>query len=83
VKEQVLVTGAGGFIGSHLVEELVRRGRRVRAFVRYNSSNSWGWLDQAPREVRESMEVVAGDVRDPAAVREAVRGGRSIFISRR
>ena len=79
MKEQVLVTGAGGFIGSHLVEELVRRGHRVRAFVRYNSSNSWGWLDHASREIRDSLEVVAGDVRDPASVREAVRGCRSIF----
>lgn len=71
---KILVTGADGFIGSHLVEALVRDGRQVRAFVLYNSVNSWGWLDEAPEEVRRAIEVVAGDIRDPVCVREAMRG---------
>ena len=70
----VLVTGADGFIGSHLAETLVRSGEKVRAFVLYNSFNSWGWLDQAPREIRDSIEVISGDIRDPYRVREAVKG---------
>ena len=74
IREKVLVTGADGFIGSHLVERLVRDGYDVRAFVFYNSFNSWGWLDSASADVRRSIEVVAGDVRDPFGVREAVRG---------
>lgn len=72
--KKILVTGADGFIGSHLTEELVRRGHDVRAFVYYNSFNSWGWLDQAPREVREGLDVFAGDIRDPHGVRQALRG---------
>ena len=58
----LLITGAAGFIGSHLVERCVADGYKVRAFVRYNSSSSWGWLDQSP--VRDDIEVVAGDIRD-------------------
>jgi NAD dependent epimerase/dehydratase len=69
---KVLVTGADGFIGSHLTEALVRRGHVVRAFVFYNSFNSWGWLDEAPDDIKQELEVVAGDVRDPHAVREAM-----------
>ena len=72
--KKILVTGADGFIGSHLTEELVRRGHDVRAFVYYNSFNSWGWLDQSPREVREGLDVFAGDIRDPHGVRQALRG---------
>lgn len=72
--KSVLVTGADGFIGSHLVESLVGMGARVRAFVLYNSFNSWGWLDHAPADVRHSIEVVAGDIRDPHGVRQAVAG---------
>jgi NAD dependent epimerase/dehydratase len=72
--KKVLVTGADGFIGSHLAEELVRRGFDVRAFVLYNSFNSWGWLDSSPPEIRKSLDVFAGDIRDPHGVREAVRG---------
>ena len=71
---RILVTGADGFIGSHLTEELVRRGCDVRAFVLYNSFNSWGWLDHSPPEIREKLDVFAGDVRDPNGVREAMRG---------
>lgn len=71
---RVLVTGSDGFIGSHVVEELVRRGVKVRAFVFYNSFNSWGWLDEAAPEVRDAIEVFAGDIRDAACVREAMAG---------
>lgn len=71
---RVLVTGADGFIGSHLVEELVRSGATVRAFVLYNSFNSWGWLDRVPASVRDAVEVVAGDVRDSGSVRAAAKG---------
>lgn len=70
--KKILVTGSDGFIGSHLTEELVRRGHDVRAFVYYNSFNSWGWLDRS--ELRDSLEVVAGDVRDPFGVKDAMKG---------
>jgi NAD dependent epimerase/dehydratase len=73
-KTKVLVTGADGFIGSHLTEALVRLGYQVRAFVMYNSFNSWGWLDQAAPEIKENLEVFAGDIRDPNGVRQAMRG---------
>jgi len=71
---KILVTGADGFIGSHLVEELVRQGYEVRAFVMYNSFNSWGWLDQSSPEIRNNLDVFAGDIRDPNGVRQAMRG---------
>lgn len=71
---KVLVTGADGFIGSHLTEALVRRGYDVRAFTLYNSFNTWGWLDQCENDVRGQFEVFAGDVRDPYGVREAMKG---------
>lgn len=71
---KVLVTGADGFIGSHLVETLMNKGHDVRAFVLYNSFNSWGWLDHAPKHIRENLEVFAGDVRDPHGVRAAMLG---------
>lgn len=70
---RVLVTGADGFIGSHLVEGLVRAGIPVRAFVFYNSFNSWGWLDDCASDVRGQFEVFAGDVRDPHGVRQAMQ----------
>jgi NAD dependent epimerase/dehydratase len=70
----VLVTGADGFIGSHLTETLARQGYRVRAFVYYNSNNSWGWLDQCSEDVKGHFEVFAGDIRDPHGVREAMKG---------
>lgn len=71
---KILVTGADGFIGSHLVETLVGRGHEVRAFVCYNSINSWGWLDKSSGEVRNKIEVFAGDIRDPHGVRTAMAG---------
>jgi dTDP-glucose 4,6-dehydratase len=71
---RILVTGADGFIGSHLAEELVRIGCKLRAFVMYNSFNSWGWLDALPRTALEKMEVWAGDIRDPYRVEQAVQG---------
>lgn len=74
VAKNVLVTGADGFIGSHLVERLVRDGSHVRAFVYYNSFNSWGWLDSLDKDVLDSIEVLAGDIRDPYFVRKAVKG---------
>jgi NAD dependent epimerase/dehydratase len=70
----VLVTGADGFIGSHLTEALVRRGYNVRAFVYYNSFNSWGWLDHCAADVKGRFEVVAGDIRDPHGVKVAMQG---------
>lgn len=76
---KVLVTGADGFIGSHLVEALVRQGHQVRAFVLYNSFNSWGWLDRSPREVREAVDVFAGDIRDPNGVRQAMQGMEAVL----
>ncbi len=73
-RKKILVTGAAGFIGSHLTEELVRCGHDVRAFVMYNSFNSWGWLDGSPPDIRAALDVFAGDIRDPHGVREAMRG---------
>lgn len=71
---KVLVTGADGFIGSHLTEHLVEQGWDVRAFVLYNSFNSWGWLDRSPQAIRQSIDVFAGDVRDPHGVKTAMQG---------
>jgi len=75
----VLVTGADGFIGSHLVEALLAEGCRVRAFVLYNSFNSWGWLDTCSPEIKSRLEVIAGDIRDPYFVNQAVKGVDIIF----
>ena len=69
----VLVTGADGFIGSHLTEKLVRNGYKVRAFVYYNSFNSWGWLDQCDDDIKGQFEVFPGDIRDPHGVKEAMK----------
>ena len=75
----ILVTGADGFIGSHLTEELVRQGHNVRAFVYYNSFNSWGWLDRCSPEVKGKFEVFSGDIRDPHGVREAMKSCESVI----
>lgn len=75
----VFVSGAGGFIGSHLVEELAGRGARVRAFVRYNSRGDWGFVHQLAPQVQERIEVVAGDLRDADAVSGAMRGTAVAF----
>ena len=72
--KKVLVTGADGFIGSHLTETLLEAGYEVRAFVCYNSFNSWGWLDSFPKEKLNQVEIFAGDIRDPNGVREALKG---------
>ncbi len=72
--KKILVTGADGFIGSHLTEALVRAGCDVKAFVLYNSFNSWGWLDHCADDVRGRFEVFAGDIRDPHGVRTAMAG---------
>jgi NAD dependent epimerase/dehydratase len=79
VKGRMLVTGAGGFIGSHLVEGLLRAGHEVRAFVRYASHGKRGWLEEIPGELAGGLEVFAGDITDARAVREAARGCGSIF----
>lgn len=71
---KILITGADGFIGSHLTESMVRRGYDVRAFVLYNSFNSWGWLDHCGADVKGRFEVFAGDIRDPNGVRQAMQG---------
>jgi dTDP-glucose 4,6-dehydratase len=71
---KILVTGADGFIGSHLTEAMVRAGHDVRAFVLYNSFNSWGWLDRCGEDVRDCFEVFAGDIRDPHGVHTAMQG---------
>lgn len=71
---KLLVTGADGFIGSHLTEALVRQGHDVRAFVLYNSFNSWGWLDNCADDVKGKFDVFAGDIRDPNGVRTAMKG---------
>ena len=76
---KVLVTGADGFIGSHLVEELVKKGYEVRAFVYYNSFNTWGWLDTLPGSVMEHVEIFQGDIRDPNGVRVAMQQAEAVF----
>ncbi len=75
----VLVTGADGFIGSHLVEELVKNGEKVRAFCYYNSFNSWGWVDTFDKEIMKNVEVFMGDVRDPNGVKTAMKGCSKVF----
>jgi dTDP-glucose 4,6-dehydratase len=73
-QKKILVTGADGFIGSHLTEALVRLGHDVRTFVLYNSFNSWGWLDHCASDVKNQFEVFTGDIRDPHGVKTAMQG---------
>ena len=75
----VMVTGADGFIGSHLTEELVKRGEKVRAFCLYNSFGSLGWIDTLPPEIRSEIDIFMGDVRDPNGVRTAMQGQERVF----
>ncbi len=77
--KKILVTGADGFIGSHLAEALLNEGCSVKAFVFYNSFNTWGWLDALPKETLKYIEVFAGDVRDPNGVRTAMKGINIVF----
>ena len=74
ISGKILVTGADGFIGSHLVEALIREGCDVRAFVFYNSFNSWGWLDGLCEDYKNELDVVAGDIRDPFGIKKAMEG---------
>ena len=76
---KILITGADGFIGSHLTEQLVRNGHDVKAFVYYNSFNSWGWLDHCDNDVKGQFEVFPGDIRDPHGVRKAMKGCDAVF----
>ena len=76
---KILVTGSDGFIGSHLTEELVKAGYQVKAFVYYNSFNTWGWLDTLPSDVMKNVEIFQGDVRDPNGVKEAMKGTAAVF----
>jgi NAD dependent epimerase/dehydratase len=73
MSKKILVTGADGFIGSHLVEQLISDGYKVKAFVYYNSFNSWGWLDSLPKDILSQIEIFAGDIRDPNGVRTAMK----------
>lgn len=77
--KKVLVTGADGFIGSHLTESLLEKGYDVKAFTMYNSFNTWGWLDTLPKEKLNQIEIFSGDVRDPNGVREAMKGVDGVF----
>jgi len=77
--EKILVTGADGFIGSHLVESLVKKGYYVKAFCLYNSEGRWGWLDSLPIEIKNQIEVVLGDIRDPLCVKQSMIGCDKVF----
>lgn len=75
--EKILVTGAGGFIGSHLTEQLVKKGFNVKAFVRYNSNNNWGWLEKS--KIKNEIEIVSGDIRDYDSVSNALKDCEAVF----
>lgn len=76
---KILITGADGFIGSHLTEELVKAGYDVKAFVYYNSFNNWGWIDTLGNEIKSEIEIFQGDIRDPNGVNEAMKNTDSVF----
>lgn len=76
---KILVTGADGFIGSHLTEELVKKGYDVKAFVYYNSFNTWGWLDTLPNNIMKHIDIFQGDIRDPNGVEAAMRDCNAVF----
>ena len=77
--KKILVTGSDGFIGSHLTEELVKHGYDIKAFVYYNSFNTWGWLDTLPPDIFKHVEIFQGDIRDPHGVKEAMKGTEAVF----
>lgn len=77
--KKILVTGADGFIGSHLVEELVKKGYQVKAFVFYNSFSTWGWLDYLDKSIMDYVEIFQGDIRDPHGVKTAMQGVDAVF----
>ena len=77
--DRVLVTGADGFIGSHLVESLIESGYKVKAFVYYNSFNSWGWIDSFKEELKKEIEIFSGDIRDPNGVHESMKNVDAVF----
>ena len=77
--KRILITGAEGFIGSHLTERLVKLGYNVKAFTLYNSFNSKGWLDHCDKEIKKEIEIISGDIRDPGNVRHAVKNCKIIF----
>lgn len=77
--KKVLITGAGGFIGSHLTEALVKSGCKVKAMIHYNSFNRWGWLDYIPRDILKEINVFCGDIRDPNGVSEALKDTEIVF----
>ncbi|GBF12462.1 NAD-dependent 4,6-dehydratase LegB [Tepidibacillus sp. HK-1] len=77
--KKILITGSDGFIGSHLTERVLEEGYDIRAFVLYNSLNTWGWLDTLPKEKLDQIEIFTGDVRDPNGVREAMKGVDEVF----
>lgn len=79
MSKKILVTGSDGFIGSHLTEQLVEQGHKVKAFAYYNSFNTWGWLDTLPKEIMNEIEVFTGDIRDPNGVRESMKGVDEVF----
>jgi len=76
---KILITGSDGFIGSHLIEELVKQGNQVKAFVYYNSFNSWGWIDTLPNDIKKQIEVFTGDIRDPNGVRIAMENCDTVY----
>ena len=79
IMKKALVTGADGFIGSHLVEELLKQGYKVKAFCFYNSFNTWGWLDTLSSDILSEVEIFTGDIRDPNGVRTAMKGCDIVF----